>query len=260
MYWYALIGARTGTGQFNPVSLETAIAIAGFVVLEVVNAVGALLGGGVGLGIVGTLLLLTTIGEAAVRRPSPLTAPAVVGPAFGLLVGFLLIAVGRRYLGPEAAGFGRYLYIAATLLIPLIAALIGHRQLNLSGRTRRWAVVAVVATLEVSIVGNLGQLRRGAEVAQARSNTLRAIVEVELGPLARYVPSSRSVFFVPPITCLTALVDQFGNPTTDAWFPDLIPEPDLRLLAEARAALLGQDSPLAAIDVQCSPDDLAGLR
>jgi hypothetical protein len=84
-------------------------------------------------------------------------------------------------------------------------------------------------------------------------------VGVELGPLRAQISPTRSVYFVPPVGCLAALVERFGDPTTDLWFPGVIPRPNPQLEADARRALLGQDSPLQVEEVICSPEDLAGL-
>ena len=95
-----------------------------------------------------------------------------------------------------------------------------------------------------------------------RSDTLRAVVAAELGelrePMAR--APTRSVFDVPPLPCLQSLVARFGDPTTDAWLPAVVPEPDDEVKLEVRRALLGIDSTLPVDDVPCSPANLAGLH
>ena len=167
----------------------------------------------------------SSVAWIAVTDARRLIRPSVIGPVAGLVVGFVLVAVGRRHLGDDAASYGRYLYTSAALLIPLLAALIGRPSIQLSARARRWAIVACALVLELSVAGNVMKLLAGLEQTQLRSDTLRAVVEPELGELRVQMERAptRSVFYVPPVSCLDALVARFGDPTTDAWLPGSSP-------------------------------------
>lgn len=260
--WFALEGPIPIVGLDNSVSIETLFSIATFVGLEIVSSVGAVLGGGPLVGVIGSAGLLVAFAWIAATNARWLIRPSIIGPAAALVTGFVLVAVGRRHLGADAASYGRYLYTSAALLLPLFAALIGRPSLHISGRARRWAIVTCGLILELSVAGNVMKLLHGLEQTQLRSDTLRAVVGAELGELREQMQLSptRSVFYVPPLSCLEALVARFGDPTTDAWLPAVVPEPDDGIRTEARMALLGMDSTLPVVDVPCSAPNLAGLR
>ena len=103
------------------------------------------------------------------------------------------------------------------MILPLVAALIGRRRLTGGRRARLWVAIACVALLEVSLAGNILLLVAGAQIARAAPNSLRAVVNLELGPEAALVPADRSIFFfhVPPRECLEALMMRFGDPRSD---------------------------------------------
>ena len=133
-------------------------------------------GGG---GVIVVLVLAWLLRQRAVVRAPGATATAM---AAGSVVLFVVLAVGRTGLGAEQATSGRYVYIAAALVLPAVGAMLSEGTRGLAARQ-----VAAAAVLIPVLIHNVGVLRaeshREADrEAEIRSRLLGAAELAESAP------------------------------------------------------------------------------
>ena len=124
------------------------------------------------------------------------------GLVSGMLAFLVIAGVGRAHEGDAHARQGRYLYIAAALLLPVLALAV-----DVLARRRRILISIAVAVFLVGIPGNLAAT---GDYTRTRSGgALRDfIVAVARAPLARQAPRSAQLPFV------------FGKTATIGWIVD----------------------------------------
>jgi hypothetical protein len=146
--WFLLIGRARSTVHRSPYSLEAVRSLATYVPFGIGAAVAGLFGLALKYSEAG-LAALVVVATAAWAPPRPLPTPRAVGAAAGLLAEFGLIGLVRAQFGDQEAGSPRYVYIAAVLLLLLIAEALG----GLPWRGPWRVGLAVVAGLAVAWSG-----------------------------------------------------------------------------------------------------------
>jgi hypothetical protein len=135
-----------------------------------------------GLRFVGPLLFLGTVGWAAwslLRRPSG--SELAVAGLFGAVALFLVISFGRLQYGAESARQGRYVYVAAAILLPLFA--LGLQRLAAAGRLGAGAAALLLlwAGVHGARVLVLAEQQHGAVTTHTRQLVLAAAARLDAG-------------------------------------------------------------------------------
>jgi hypothetical protein len=135
-----------------------------------------------GLRFLGPLMVLGAVGWAAwkLRRRSAGSELALAG-VLGAVALFLLISLGRLQYGTDSARQGRYLYVAAALLLPVFA--LGLQRLAGSGRLGAGlaALLVVWAGVHGARVLVLAERQHGAVTAHTRQLVLAAAARLDGG-------------------------------------------------------------------------------
>lgn len=236
--WFLVVG-RTGIGGLRPpLSLETAVAIPGFVAGGFANAAGAVLGVGPQLGGVAAIGIVGVAVATSLRRRGPRPAVAIAC-AFGIAFQYALIAAARAGVTEDQVSYSRYTYVGALLTLVAVADL--ARGVGLpQARFRRLAVAGMlIALLELGLLWNVRLLVEGRALFAERAMTTRALITVALDPaFASQVADDRSLVLIPSPRSLRAIVDRRGSPLADALVPWAVPPvtPDAISDALQRAA------------------------
>jgi hypothetical protein len=221
--WFLLIG-RTGVGiDRQPMTLDTLVAIPGFVVGGFANAAGAVLGVGPELGVIAAAVaVVATVSMAFRRRSRRYVLAAACG--IGLAFQYALIAAARAGVTETQVDYSRYTYVGALLALIALADVAGVIRLPAAPIQRRVFIGALAATLEVSLLWNLHLLLAGRDLFAGRAMTTRALILVALDPAyGDRVARERSLVIVPTPETLQALVDRYGSPLTDVLVPGAVP-------------------------------------
>lgn len=129
--------------------------------------------GVVGLG--ATVLVLLGLFAVLRLRPGDAGDARVLAAAGGAVIFLLVTGVRRTSYGIENAGSGRYVYIVAALLLPLVALAVDR---VLRDRPLRWtillSVVVLVLTVQVSKLNR--DARHWAEIEQEQKHRVMATV------------------------------------------------------------------------------------
>ncbi len=176
--WFAAIGVHHVAVHRSPFSSQAAFSLISYVPYGIGSAVAGLLGLGMRWSEIGFGLLTGVIALAVARgrRPDAL----LMGCLAGLVVQYTLIGLVRAQFGDFEAASPRYVYIAATFLLPLLTWTV--RDLPWAG----WWRPALVAVAAVAICYNAYQLEKA---AVDRSRALgRQKAELEVAYLVRGAP------------------------------------------------------------------------
>ena len=221
--WFILIG-RTGVGiDREPMTLDTLVAIPGFVAGGFANAAGAVFGVGPELGLLAAGSVAIAAVALAFRRSSHLPVLAFAC-AIGLASQYTLIAAARAGVTETQVDYSRYTYIGALLALVALADAVGPISMPANRARRRLAMGALAAIVELSLVWNVRLLVAGRDLFAARAMTTRSLVVVALDPtFADRVGRDRSLVLVPAPAVLQTIVDRYGSPLTDVLVPGAVP-------------------------------------
>lgn len=215
--WFATVG-RTAVGVHRDPFSPTSIAqLPAYVLRGVEHVIGTGSGWGDDVGrIIVVLAAAAVLRAIATGRRIP---PVAVAAMAGVVSEYAVIGLVRAQFGVDQATEARYLYSAAMLILVGAAAALGAIT-----RSRRPAQLVVLAPLlAVALVANLNALWQGRAEFQARADYARALVTVaeELAATPA-IKHSDGVFPLPPPRSLVGLVEQYGSPTRDRWWPGVV--------------------------------------
>jgi hypothetical protein len=147
-----------------------AVGIAVFVVVGIIGSLGAL----TGLGLPGGILLaVATIALVAWQLRRGRRPVDSIGPLAGLVALFGFVAVSRGILGLDAATSSRYVYFGAILVILVLAPLLPDVAAP-PRWPRGWVRVALIAALEIAVLGNALLLVAGRDALAREAVVIRA--------------------------------------------------------------------------------------
>lgn len=231
--WFLVVG-RAGVGVHRePLTIETVVAIPGFVAGGLANAAGAVFGIGPDLG---GLAAVAVVGLAAVivarngiRRPA--LALACAG---GLAFQYALIAAARAGVTEGQVNYSRYTYVGAFLLLVALADLAGPYAPPRLRRARLAVAALFIVLLELSLVWNVRLLFEGRDLFAEHAMSTRALVTIAIEP--RYsdrVADDRSLVLVPAPRSLREIVQVRGSPLSDLMVPWAVPPVTSQMLEDA---------------------------
>ena len=245
--WYLALGRSGVATARDPFTLEALSQVPGFVIQGVGAAAGAISGLGplVGLGLVAGLAVLVAWRAA---RGGGLPARAI-GCLGGIVALYVLTGLVRAQLVADAALYTRYTYLAGSLLLVALGALVGRDAgtVRLAPRTRVLVVAGGGTVLALALTWNVRLLVDGRALFQERAERTRALVTVGLEPLPSQVEPDRTLILVPSPASLAHLVAGHGSPLTDPLVVGGVPPISDAALADAERRLLERKGPLGSL-------------
>jgi hypothetical protein len=238
--WYLLYGHRAHRVPSKPGAEWTVVDWAWHGLTHAAEAVTGIPSSGALLVLVLLFWWATHLDEASGR--ASLAAAGVVGTV-GL---YLLTATGRVSLGLQSADAGRYVYIAAALLIPGAAYALSRVVPRSAAGTG-----VVLAFCGLLAFHNLGLLRNGASKEMAREMELRGTVVAA----ARLLREGPTVDGAPPGGRLNAdlTAARLREVDREGWLPDdVTPSLPQELAAEValQVALKPPTEPLGSVSLR----------
>jgi hypothetical protein len=211
-----------------------AVLVAQFVVVGVLESLGAIAGWGP---VAGLVVLVMALASLAARR-SAIGLPArFLGPSAAVVALFVLVAVSRGVLGPEAAASARYIYVGAVLALVGLAPL--YRGVHLPAFQRRRVVLGCFIAFELAVVGNLRWMGPGRDRFTHDAHVVRAaFVSLDDPAFGAATSSWRYEFWTPAGPDLLELRAQYGEPAQARgqwWDPPPIPPTTLDAVRAAIA-------------------------
>jgi len=210
--WYSIWGRSSLSG----ITVDSVIAVPGFVFTGAVNGFGMATGLGRGVGSVAIVVIIGAVWVGlAVGRRLPLAA---IAGSVGLLAFLVLTALVRDEgsLGSEMASAPRYITVCVALLAIALAGLLG-RPTDRTAATLR--ALAIAPLLVVALVSNVSTLFQAATSYAADATELRA----ELVVWERYqdAPAVRDSNLL-GLPQLRTLLAEYGSPVRDEIRPTVV--------------------------------------
>ena len=245
--WYLALGRSGIATARDPFTTEALAQVPGFVIQGVGAAAGAISG----LGPVAGLVLVAGLAVAVawrVARVGGLPARAI-GCLGGIVALYVLTGLVRAQLVSDAALYTRYTYLAGSLLLVALGALVGRDvgAVRLAPRTRLVAVAAGGMVLALALTWNVRLLVDGRGLFLERAERTRALVTVGLEPLPFEVEPDRTLILVPSPASLAHLVAGHGSPLADPLVIGGVPPISPAALADAERRLLERKGPLGPL-------------
>ena len=244
--WYLALGRSGVATARDPFTVDALSQVPGFVIQGVGAAAGAISGLGpvVGLGLVAGLAVL--LAWRAARGGLPARAIGCLG---GIVALYVLTGLVRAQLVADAALYTRYTYLAGSLLLVALGALVGRDAgaIRLAPRPRLLAVAGGATVLALALTWNVRLLIDGRGLFLERAERTRALVTVGLEPLPAQVEPDRTLILVPSPASLAHLVAGHGSPLMDPLVVGGVPPISDAALADAERRLLERKGPLGPL-------------
>lgn len=226
--WYALLG-RDAIGSAG--DLAKPVAVVRFTLCGIghsIEAMGGLdrLGAG---GLVGPALF-AILGAIALRRAHRGQAQGLaIGCLLGLVAMYVVIGIARAELDSDYSTRGRYVYVAAFFLMLCIADLLAGKDVSVRApgiRHRPLAVLAAGIALSWVLAVNIHALFTVRTQFQYQSDLTRAIIDLSIRHEGEpWLDPDAGLDLMPPAGALPAVVERYGSPLEDAYFPSVVSEP-----------------------------------
>jgi hypothetical protein len=209
------------------------VLIGQFVVVGLLESLGAVAGWGP---VAGFVILVSAAIRIASQPPGERLPVASLGPAVALVGLFVMVALTRGVLGPDAAGSARYVYFGAVLAIVGLAPLL--RGVRLPIGAQRWRIqIALVVLVEIVLAGNLRWLGPGRDQLAAEADVVRATYQLLQDPTSGAATSTwRHDTWTPTPPRLRQLGIEYGEPASAAshwWGPQPVPPITLEAVRQA---------------------------
>jgi hypothetical protein len=231
--WWVMF--RPAVDHFGSGLQTDPVLIAQFIIVGVLESLGAVAGWGRVAGVVVLILVLATL---FVRRSEVTQPSSFLGPAAAVVALFGLVAVSRGVLGPEAAASARYIYVGAVLALVGFAPLL--RGVHLPAFQRRRVVLACFIAFELAVVGNLRWMGPGRDRFTHDAHVVRAAFVSLDDPAFRAATSSwKYAYWTPVPPRLVEIRATYGEPAQPRgqwWDPPAIPPETLDAVRAAIAA------------------------
>jgi hypothetical protein len=231
--WYLAFG-RTGLATHgNPMTLDRALAIPGFVFEGLSSAFGSAVGGGELVGhavVIGVAAWCAYLVSRGRRVPS-----RTVACLLAIVAEYIIVGLVRDQLGLMAATYTRYAYLSGMLALIAAASLIGRPAIPRRLMPRAAAVGLTV--LGLSLLWNVQLLFAGRELFAQRTDMTRALVTAGLRrPLPAETDPTRTLVLVPSPNYLEWITAQYGDVRTDSLAPAAVRPipPDVQAEADRR--------------------------
>jgi hypothetical protein len=231
--WFVLIGRSGVAGHDANVSGAALSRLPIFVAFGVADSVDGALGLAPPLGaLVGLVTIAWAIGRVRERSLVVLAA----GAGIGVVVLFVLIALGRGQFGVEQANRSRYIYFGVGFVLLAVCAVFGRRadeavrRLAGPGRATRFGTLGgllVVALAANGVLANAALLPESAGFFAEAGGELRAFVVLadQYGSALPYRPPPVTRIFIPSPTILDGYLREYGNPVRDVLVPSVARPP-----------------------------------
>lgn len=192
-------------------------------------------------GVVGLALIALLCAVALRRTLRGQTSGLAIGCLLGVASMYAVIGIARAELDFDYTTRGRYVYVAAFLLILCIADLIdvGHALTLLPSTSRAAAGIGLVGVLLAWVIAvNSIALGTVQTQFQYQADLTRAIIELAIEHEGEpWLDRDAGLDLMPPAGELPAFVERYGSPLTDAYFPTVVPAPQPQAYHDARRLL-----------------------
>ena len=228
--WYLAFGSAGIATHRDPFTLDSVMAVPGFVVSGVLGTLASI------TGLTGVLTTFVVAGVAVVAaRRWPAIPVRSVAIGCGIVVQYALIALVRAGVNEAGATYTRYTYLTGILAIVGIGALVGRPRLPERGAGRVLLTAVPVTILALALTLNVAMLVGGRVLFAERAMTTRALVMVGTEPvLPPGVDPGRSLILVPSPESLRAIIARYGSPLDDVLVPWAVEPVTAAALEDAR--------------------------
>lgn len=192
-------------------------------------------------GVVGLAVFALLCAVALRRTVRGQTSGLAIGCLLGVASMYAVIGIARAALGFDYTTRGRYVYVAAFLLILCIVDLIeGEYALSLLPSTgRATAGAALVGVLLAWVIAvNSITLWTVHTQFQYQADLTRAVIELAIKHEGEpWLDPDAGLDLMPPAGELPAFIERHGSPLEDAYFPSVVPVPQLQAYRDGRLYL-----------------------
>lgn len=239
--WFLVIGREGLASDSSNFGLANLLGVPHFMVLGIADAFGATFGIG---GALGAALAVAVIALGAWKVRSRQLPMRAVAAAVGLLVLYVLIALGRAQLGNAQAQRPRYVYEAAALLLVGLASLVGRAgdplaepaprpRADATEPVRREVLremapaLLILGLVAIGVVENARQLVPGARFFQEAAGELRGTFALmdHYGSALPYQPPPPTRWEIPSPTELLIATEDWGSPARDILVSSVVRRP-----------------------------------